>query len=303
VRRPVVLVALLGVGATIMIGLAGWLLLARPDLPPAPSSSPAPAAAIPITVATEAQIAVHDSDRLRVFRLADNPLILILDYPTLRQQGLALNRVAAFIEKAALPKDKVLDDDALAAEIARSGETTDSYYYGHDYAAADLTRFFAAADRDGVRLNPEEAALRALVRQEGLTDPTNRGAIITVARVGPDSVDAFTRRIILRHELSHGEFFTNPLYAAFARQAWSDILSAEERAAFQRFLVDQNYDAQNTDLLVNEMQAFLMFTPDDRYISPERLGISAEALQALRARFLAAMPDGWLRRLATAPLP
>lgn len=286
-----------------MIGLAGWLLLARPDLPPAPSSPVEAPAAIPITVATEAQIAVHDSDRLRVFRLADNPLILILDYPTLRQQGLALNRVAAFIEKAALPKDKVLDDDALAAEIARSGETTDSYYYGHDYAAADLTRFFATAERDGVRLNPEEAALRALVRQEGLTDPANRGAIITVARVGPDSVDAFTRRIILRHELSHGEFFTNPLYAAFARQAWSDILSAEERVAFQRFLVDQNYDAQNTDLLVNEMQAFLMFTPDDRYISPERLGISSEALQALRARFLAAMPDGWLRRLATAPLP
>ena len=297
------LVVLLGVSAAIMIGLAGWLLLARPGLPPAPSSQLAPAAAIPITVATEAQIAAHDSDRLRVFRLADNPLILILDYPTLRQQGLALNRVAAFIEKAALPKDKVLDDDALAAEIARSGETTDSYYYGHDYAAADLTRFFATAERDGVRLNPEEAALRALVRQEGLTDPANRGAIITVARVGPDSVDAFTRRIILRHELSHGEFFTNPLYAAFARQAWSDILSAEERAAFQRFLVDQNYDAQNIDLLVNEMQAFLMFTPDDRYISPERLGISAEALQALRARFLAAMPDGWLRRLATAPLP
>lgn len=311
VRRPIALIALLGMGGAAMAGLVAWLLLARPGTPPlvpaSPSSTAAdiatPPAAIPITAATEAEIAVHDSDRLRVFRYADNPLILILDYPTLRQQGLALNRVAAFIEKASLPKDRVLDDETLAAEIARSGETVDSYYYGHDYAAADLARFFATADRDGVRLNPEEAFLRALVRQEGLTDPGNRGAIITVARIGPDSVDAFTRRIILRHELSHGEFFTNPAYAAFVRQAWDDILSAEERAAFRRFLLDQQYDPGNTDLLANEMQAFLMFTPDERYISAERLGISSAMLDALRARFLAAMPEGWLRHLAVAPLP
>lgn len=302
-RRPVGLIALLGVGGAIVAGLVAWLLLARLGTPPAPPSSTATDMTIPIAVATEAEIAVHDSDRLRVFRYADNPLILIIDYPTLHQQGLALNRVAAFIEKASLPKDRVLDDETLAAEIARSGETIDSYYYGHDYAAADLARFFAAADRDDVRLHPEEAFLRALVHQEGLMTPGNRGAIITVARVGPDSVDAFTRRIILRHELSHGEFFTNPAYAAFVRKAWDDILSAEERAAFRRFLQDQQYDAGNTDLLANEMQAFLMFTPDDRYISAERLGIGSAMLDALRARFLAAMPEGWLRLLATAPLP
>lgn len=312
-ERPRWLIPAVGAGALLLAGLAAWVLLAW--MPPAPAPLPvpsaipsaaileAPPAAIPITVATEAQIAVHDSDRPRVFRFADNPLILILDYPTLRQQGLALNRVAAFIEKATLPKDRVLDDDALAMEIARAGETIDSYYYGHDYAAADLTRFFATADRDGVPLNPDESFVRTLIRQEGLTDPANRGALITVARVGPDSVDAFTRRIILRHELSHGEFFTNPAYAAFVRHAWNDILTAEERALFHRFLGDQGYDLANNDLLANEMQAFLLFTPDDRYISPERLGIDAEALRALRARVLAAMPDGWLRRLATAPLP
>lgn len=304
-RRPKRLIALLGVGlgAAVVAGLVAWLLLTRLGTPPAPPSSTATDMTIPIVVATEAEIAVHDSDRLRVFRYADNPLILIVDYPTLRQQGLALNRVAAFIEKASLPKDRVLDDETLAAEIARSGETIDSYYYGHDYATADLARFFAAADRDDVQLNPQEVFLRELVRQERLKDPGNRGAIITVARVGPDSVDAFTRRIILRHELSHGEFFTSPIYAAFVRQAWDDILSAEERAAFRRFLQDQQYDAGNTDLLANEMQAFLMFTPDDRYINAERLGISSAMLDALRARFLAAMPEGWLRRLATAPLP
>ena len=282
---------LIGVASAVAVsaGLLLWflpgLISPRPTVPltPPPARIVDTAPLVPIVVATEAQIATHHAERLTVFRFADNPRVLILDYPTLREQGLALNRIAAFVEKASVPKDKVLDDASLATEIAKAGDTIDSYYYGHDYGADDLTRFFALADRDGIRLSEQEEFLRRLIQQERLGDPAQPSAIITVPRVGPDSVDGFTRRVILRHELSHGEFFTNPAYAAFARRAWSEILSAEERAAFQRFLVDLNYDSANTELIINEMQAFLMFTPDDRYASAERLGLTQAGLLACQS--------------------
>lgn len=307
--------------ATVTAGLIFWLRPGWISLPPPPtglSGGTRPRLAIPghpappiartpsdlaITVATEARIAFHDAEQLTIFRLADNPRILVLDYPTLRQQGLALNRIAAFVEKASLPKDRVLDDPTLAAEIARSGETTESYYYGHDYAVDDLFRFFAAADRDKIRLSEQEEFLRRLINRERQAAPTNHSAIITVVRTAPASIDTLTRRVILRHELSHGEFFTNPAYAAFVRRAWSDLLSPSDRRAFLRFLEAQNYDTTNLSLVVNEMQAFLMFTPDERYISAERLGLTPTALRRLREAFLAGMPAGWLRTLATTPLP
>ena len=58
---------------------------------------------------------------------------------------MTLDRVAAFVEKANVPHDRLLDDAALNAAITASGDTVASYYYGHDYQAADLAQFFALA--------------------------------------------------------------------------------------------------------------------------------------------------------------
>ena len=44
--------------------------------------------------------AEHVPTSLTVFRLADNPRILVLDFASLHEQGEMLNRVAAFVEKA-----------------------------------------------------------------------------------------------------------------------------------------------------------------------------------------------------------
>lgn len=303
-RLPIVLAT--GIATIAVLG-SGWFLFAPPFRPLVAPSHGVPAAIAPsastIRSATEAQIAEHRADRLTVFRVTDNPRIVVLDFPNLAEQGEALNRVAAFIEKASAPRDRILDDVELAREIAAAGDTPETYYYGHDYRVSDILRFFALADRDGVRLNPREEALRALVLREDLGDPATPHAIITVSQIGGDVIDAFTRRVILRHELSHGEYFTNPAYAAFARHAWTTLLTDAERAAFGRFLKDQSYDAANTDLIANEMQAFLVFTPDDRYISDEKLGVPTGTLRSLRERFVAAMPDGWLRTLATTPFP
>ena len=97
-----------------------------------------------------------------------------------------LNRVAAFVEKAGLPHDRVLTDAELDAAIRASGETPATYYYGHDYRAADLIRFFALADRAGVALTPEEERLRRLLRQAGWTDTSAAGALISIPKAGAD---------------------------------------------------------------------------------------------------------------------
>lgn len=301
-RLPIWLMAGAATGV-LAIGAAAWLLTRPVTPPPAVVVQGGTTQAPELRIATEAEIAAHRTDRLTAFRLRDNPRIIILDFPNLTEQGHALNRLAAFIEKADVPKDRLLDDASLAREISKGGDTVDSYYYGHDYAVSDIVRFFALADRDRVPLNPQEQALRTLISQLGLDASGPAHAIITVSQTGGDVVDDFTRRIILRHELSHGEFFTNPAYAAYVRRVWDEVLTAEERAAFTKFLADQQYDTTNADLMANEMQAFLVFTPDSRYVSAEKLGLSPAAHLRLRERFLAGMPDGWLRWIADAPQP
>jgi hypothetical protein len=290
--------------ALVLILVVGWWLSPpRPEPPviPGPSSAPAAVRAIPIRPGTEAEILDHAARETTVFRLIANPRILVIDYPDLAAQGRAMNRVAAFVEKADTPKDRVLDDAELAAAIQRSGDTAETYYFGHDYRARDLARFFELADRDRQALNPNEEFLRHLLLQEGLLAADAVAAVLTVPRVDGETIDRRSRSVILRHELAHGEYFTNQAYVAFARRAWEEIFKGGEREAFRRFLGGQGYDTGNLDLMVNETQAFLVFTPDDRYINGEKLGMSEAALIDLRHRFIEAMPAGWLRDLAIAP--
>jgi hypothetical protein len=281
------LAALLGVtGAG---GALRWML--RPGPP-----------AIPIQVGTEAAMFADVPAALSVFRFGDNPRVLVLDFPDLNQQGVMLNRVAALIEKAGPPRERVLTDAELAAAIEKSGDTPDTYYYGHDYSAASLARFFALADRDHLVLNEQEERLRRLARQEGWLAPGAVGGLITLTTVGsaPD-IDARARQVILHHELSHGEYFTNATFAAWVHTFWREALTDEDRAAFRRFLGGEGYDIQEEDVMMNEMQAYLMQTRDARYFSAELLGLPEDRVEQLQAAFLKGMPTGWLRDATLPP--
>ena len=129
--------------------------------------------------ATELPIVIYDvpirTGRIMevgtIFRLADNPRILVLDFPSLAEQGRMLNRVAALIEKAGLPRDRVLNDAELDAAIAARGETAETFYFGHNYRATDLAKFFALAARDGVALNQAERQLAVLLADTGAAPP------------------------------------------------------------------------------------------------------------------------------------
>ncbi len=269
---------------------------------PVPSASPAtPAAAeFAITAATEQQILDHvpppGAPDPTVFRFAANPRILVLDFASLRDQGLMLNRVAALVEKAGLPHDLVLNDSELDAAIRASGDTVETFYYGHDYSAPALVRFFALADLDHIRLTEQEETLRRLLVQVGWFEHDARGGLISIPQAGADgNVTMAARATILHHELSHGEYFTNPAYVAFTHQFWTQMLTAGERDRIRKHLRSIDYDPTQEEVMENEAQAYLMFTYSPEFFTPEMIGMSKARLAELRAEFYQAMPPGWLR--------
>jgi hypothetical protein len=296
-RWPFVAAGLLAVLAA---GGGGLWLFQSPPAPPPPLPTVQPVAYVappPAAIATASEPAIETEvpAARTVLRFAPNPAIIIIDFPTLAEQGRMLNRVAAFVEKAGVPHDRALTDAELAAAIQASGATPDTYYYGHDYRAADLDRFFELADRDHVALDPEEEQLRALDR-EARAEPAGFGALITLTKVDPDSrVDQAARSTILHHELSHGEFFTNPLYAQAVDHFWQVTMTSAERTAFRTYLAAEGYDPAMEEVMMNEMQAYLMHTADPRFFEPKRLGIPPARLTQLRQLFVAGMPEGWLK--------
>jgi hypothetical protein len=271
---------------------------------PAPAKLPAlsqPPAFV-LASADEASIIAHSADRLTVFSFAASPAVVVLDFPTLLMQGRMLNRVAALVEKAGLPRDRVLNDAELADAILARGDTTATFYYGHDYPAAALASFFALADRDRIRLNPEEEELRALLGQLGWFAPNAVGAIISLSRAGADAdITGDTRATILHHELSHGAFFTDTSYATYVRHFWHDRLTPKLRDAVRHFLAKDGYDSTDEELMLNEMQAYLMFTHNPDFFDPAALGISQVTRAKLEAEFRRGMPNTWIRSLPPEP--
>lgn len=110
------------------------------------------------------------------------------------------------------------------------------------------------------------------------------------------------RAVILRHEISHGAFYTVPEYRHYTERFWAG-LTPEDRAAFTSFLGRQGYDTSLTELMLNETQAYLIFTRDPRFFNAAAVGKTEAEIDQLRQGFIANMPDFWLTPLASAPLP
>jgi hypothetical protein len=236
------------------------------------------------------------AQEITVFHFKPNPRILVLDFASLREQGRMLNRAAALVEKTGLPRDRLLGDAELDQAVRAAGDTVETFYYGHDYGASSLVRFFSLADHENIRLTDEELSLHRLLTREGWFDPNARGGLITIPQVGADEhVTKRARATILHHELSHGEYFANPAYAAFVHRFWKQTLTEAERDQIRSRLRFLGYDSAQDDLMENEAQAYLMFTDDAAFFTPNMIGMSDGRLAELRNGFYRAMPTGWLR--------
>ena len=186
---------------------------------------------------------------------------------------------------------------------AAARRTTADFAFGHDVLVSELVQFFNYALRDKIELNPEEITLRDFLVEQGLVrlwrgfyqamkpDVVLLAVPQTQARKANEPmVSDGARYAILLHELAHAEYYTNPHYAKFCQRYWYETLTEDQRELFKRFLANFNYSVNNEELLINEMQAYLMFTPDPKSFSARKLGVSEEVLQSMRGAFRRGSP-------------
>jgi len=288
-------VAILGV---CLLTWMQWPTARSPETSRAAVFAPPSTIPIPIGTGTIVQILGHVTPDLTLTRLAENPRILVADFASLPRQGRMLDRVAALAEKAGLPRDHLLTPAEVADAVRTGGDTSDGFYYGHDYGSDTLARFFAIAERGHVSLNSDEAYLLSLLRQEQWLAPGARFGLISIPSVGADAnLDLAARAAIFYHELAHGEYFANPLHEEYVHLFWRTKLRDGERDGVRTYLATQGYDSDNQEVMENEMQAYLMFTYDPRFFTAPLMGLTSARLRELREAFHAGMPAGWLRNL------
>lgn len=268
---------------------------------------PSHAEEITYQVATYTDIVTQATEQLKIYQYQQNPKIIILDFPDLFQQGSMFNRIVALIERMGAPRDRVFTNQELAQYIRSIGRTEATFAFGNDFQVNELVVFFNLAELGSIELNAEEKWLRDFLlsrnwiqKQFGFYQvvPPNRIILsipqIQMATATTPPVTELARKTILRHELSHGEYFSNPDYANYCRNFWYNTLTENEREHFRQFLSKNAYDPKFEEMMINEMQAYLMHTPDPRGFNANKLGVSEETLLLWRQKFLQGKPPSHL---------
>lgn len=233
------------------------------------------------------------------WRYSPNPEIWVLDMPGLEVLGRTFNRVTQLKEhQYNEPYPRVLTTDELGKYIGAANRTNANFAAGHDMRVSDLVHFFNLAERDKVELYPEEYALRDFLMTQELIKEW-RGfyqaqkpnvVVLSIPQAQDGGMNSNSRYAILLHELAHGEFHTNSFYNRYCRSFWDSVLTDAQRDAFRKFLASMRYAIDNDELVINEMQAYLVFTPDSRSFSAARLGVTEAALAAMRDAFIRGRP-------------
>lgn len=260
-------------------------------------------------VADYTAILNNRSDSVVVFDYGGRSLIKIIDFPNLSEQGRMFNRVVALIERIGAPRARVMDNAELTDFIRSVGKNEATFAYGNDFLVSELVVFFNLADMGGIQLNAEEIALRRqlldsrlMVERTGFYQALKPQAVIlsipqeTAANTAP-TVTSLARKTILMHEISHAEYYTNPLYANYCRSFWKNTMTADQRSAFRKFLSQGSYNPDNEEMMINEMQAYLLYTPDQRAFNARLVGLREKEIEGLRDRFLSGFPDAPLQEL------
>jgi hypothetical protein len=202
------------------------------------------------------------------------------------------------IERMGAPRERVLGNEELAAYIRSVGKTEATLAYGNDFLVGEMVVFFNLAEIGGIKLNREELALRQfmldrkmMVLRNGFFQAATPRAVVlslpqqSAGSPGSPPVSELARRTILSHEVSHGEFYTNPDYANYCRRFWRNVMTEKQRAAFRKFLASSGYDAENEEMMINEGQAYLMYTPDPRAFNAKLVGLAESEIAQLRQQF------------------
>lgn len=244
-----------------------------------------------------------ESNQTVVWKYIGMSNVYLIDFNSLLAQGRTFNRLTHLTEQAFEPYKQVLTEQELSARLAAVSRTMENMAFGHDVLFDETAFFFNLAKRDNIQLFQEEKNLlqfliekKALVEWRGIySAPIPNGVVLSAPQVQKKSDGSFlvsplARKTILAHELSHAEYYTNPYYAEYCRRYWSDSLNDELRGKFLEFLKKYNYSLYGIELVINEMQAYLMFTPDPKSFNARLLGVSDNVLMAMRTAFTKGKP-------------
>ena len=248
-------------------------------------------------------ILAYKSSELTIWQDSGNPAIYIFDFPNLTQQGLTFNRITQLSEQYNAPYKRVYTSKEIDEYLVSIRRTRANIAFGHDVLVSNLVLFLNLALNDKVELNAEELMLRDFAVSQGLIKIWRKFyqalqpnvLILSIPQTQDNSDDEprvsdLARRTLFTHERSHGEFYTNVYYAKYCAQFWSSELTEEQRNAFKKFLMKTNNSLSGDELLINEAQAYLMFTPDPSSFSAAKLGISELELEGMRKAFRKGMP-------------
>jgi hypothetical protein len=256
------------------------------------------AVATEVVTADFQTVLTNHSGEFDIWNLADNKSVYVFDFPSLTRQGHTFNRAMQLIEQFKEPYKRVLSIEEINKYLDSIRRNQANFAYGHDFMVSELVLFFNLAARDKLELLPEEIVLRDFLVNQGLMDSW-RGfyralkpgvVILSIPQEqerhdNEPKINELARRAIFTHERSHAEYYTNPYYADYCRKFWNDKLSNDQKKVFTKFFSNYNYSVNQLELMVNEMQAYLMFTPDPNSISAAKLGIKEEEWQAMKTLF------------------
>lgn len=250
------------------------------------------------------QIVNSRTGKLTVWQYSGNPSIFVFDFPGLAYQGRSFNRITQFTEQQTTePYPRVLTEQEMTTRIAAAKRSESDFAFGHDVMVHELVQFFNFAQRDKIPLNQEETAIRDFLVEQGMmrdwrgfwqaVQPNN--VILSIPQTqdksaGEPLINATARYAILLHEMAHGEFYTNPYYTQYCQRFWQESLTDAQREIFKSFLGKYNYATGYEMLVINETQAYLMFTPDPASFSARKLGVTEQELEAMRNAFRKGKP-------------
>ncbi len=253
-----------------------------------------------VQIKSPAEIINSNPDIFELFRLPTAPQILILDFSSLSQQADMLNRLAVFLEVAGFSHQQVLKEHAIKAQLIQNGREWKSVYYGHDYSASDLARFFNQLSSQGLKPNASEQFLLQLILREGLIKNDGQQylaaePIQSLISISENSeLDALPNRDQIRlyglaHEIRHGLYFTNAAYKQACTDFWNG-LAYSQKTAFRESLARLHYDPKLEDLMINETQAFLLSNTN----SFDQISLSIQELLQLKKQLLLQLPPQFL---------
>ncbi len=75
------------------------------------------------------------------------------------------------------------------------------------------------------------------------------------------------------------------------------VMNENQRLAFRNFLSSSSYNPDNEEMMVNETQAYLLYTPDQRAFNARLVGLKEKEIDTLRARFISGFPEAPLAEI------